>query len=175
LSGDSTKTLGTVKAPTKAGVIIFIIAWFGLCGLLVILATQSACIEKGERRIILAVAICIPFILVRLIYSIILSFAHNRHFNLISGSTTINLVMAVLEEFVVIILCLGVGLTLRVQKMTDVCARGVGVEHNTDKGEVLNEGGAESKARNPERAWHGGPITWVVRQAFSRFAARRPS
>ena len=104
-----------------------------------------------------------------------MSFARNPRFNLISGSTTINLVMAVLEEFVVIILCLGFGLTLRVQKMRDVCARGISVEHNTDKGVVVNEGRVESEARNPKRAWRGGPITWIVRQAFAICAARRPA
>lgn len=82
--------------------------------------------------------------------------------------------MAVLEEFVVILLCLGIALTLRVQKMRDVCARGVGVEHNNEKGVVGDEGGGESEARNPKRAWRGGPITWVVRQAFAVCAARRP-
>jgi hypothetical protein len=172
LSSDSTATLGSIDSSTKAGVIIFIIAWVLLCGLLTALATQSTCIEKGERRLILAVEVCVPFILVRLIYSVILSFAHNPHFNLISGSTTINLVMAVLEEFVVIIVCLGVGLTLKVQKERDVCARGGSMRHSSEKGVGANEGRVEGEVRHRDRTWHGGPITWLVRRAFAAFAAR---
>ena len=155
--------------PTKVGVVIFIIAWIILCGLLANLAMRSACIDKSERRLVLAVAVSVPFILVRLIYSVILSFAHNPRFNLISGSVTINLVMAVLEEFVVIILCLGIGLTLRVQRERDVFVRGVGVVQNSDKmAPVINEGREKSEGGSPERTWRGGPITWLVQQVLER-------
>lgn len=77
--------------------------------------------------------------------------------------------MAVLEEFVVIILCLGVGLTLRVQRERKVFVRGVGAVHNSDKtARVVNEGREESEVESPERTWRGGPITWLVRRILQR-------
>jgi hypothetical protein len=133
------------------------------------LAMRIAWIKKGECRLVLAVAISVPFILVRLIYSAILSFAHNPRFNLISGSVTINLVMAVLEEFVVIIVCLGIGLTLRVQNERDVFVRGVGVVHNSDKpARGVNEVREETEIESPKGRWRGGPITWLVRRILER-------
>jgi uncharacterized membrane protein (DUF485 family) len=131
------------------------------------MAMRVKWIQQGERRLVLAVAISVPFILVRLIYSAILSFAHNPRFNLISGSVTINLVMAVLEEFVVIIVCLGVGLTLRVHNERDVSMREEGVIQSGDK---PVRGGHEATARrqHPRRSWQGGPITKLVRRFLER-------
>jgi len=79
------------------------------------MVTRYSLVEKGEHRLIIAVAISVPFILIRLIYSLLVVFANNRHFNIVTGSVTINLVMAVLEEFVVTILCISVGLSLQVR------------------------------------------------------------
>ena len=124
-------------------------------------------IENGERRLVLAVAISIPFILVRLIYSAILSFAHNPRFSLIGGSVTINLVMAVLEEFVVIIVCLGVGLTLRVHNENKISMCGEGVMQNGEK-PARGGGNGMTERQHPSGTWQGGPITRLVRRIIQR-------
>jgi hypothetical protein len=47
----------------------------------------------------MAVVLAIPFLLVRLVYSIFSTFTHNKSFNLLSGSVTILLCTALIEEF----------------------------------------------------------------------------
>lgn len=131
------------------------------------MAMRVKWIQNGERRLVLAVAISVPFILVRLIYSAILSFAHNPRFNLISGSVTINLVMAVLEEFVVIIVCLGIGLTLRVHNERDISVRGEDVIQTGDK-PVRDGNDGTGRRQHPRRTWQGGPITRLVRRILER-------
>ena len=51
----------------------------------------------------------LPFILVRIIYSVLSVFAHSRHFSLITGSVIIHVFMSVLEEMVVVCAYLVVG------------------------------------------------------------------
>lgn len=82
---------------------------------LAIIGWHHKSLEKGERRTLLAVAISAPFILVRILYSVLVWFAHNDNFSLFGGDVTVQLVMAVLEEVVVVVVCLGVGMTLSVR------------------------------------------------------------
>lgn len=63
----------------------------------------------------MAVAISAPFLLVRVLYSVCIWFLHNDEFRLFGGNVTVLLVMAVLEEVVVVTLCLWIGMTLRVR------------------------------------------------------------
>jgi hypothetical protein len=168
LSSSSISTLGKISTLTKVGVIIFIVAWASLCILLTILAIRSSHIRRGERHLVIAVAISVPFILVRLIYSVILSFANNPRFNLITGSETINLVMAVLEEFVVVIVCLVIGLTLQVQSERNPCVDAAVIHDGDNEAQGVKEGESEIKALGQERHWVGGPFTWLARRALER-------
>ena len=103
------------NAEVKAAMAIFVVAWAGLCLLLLMLVLRCSEIEKGERRLLPAVGISAAFILVRLIYAMLIFFLADSTFNFLSGSTTAKLVMSVLEEIGVVLVCLGVGLTLRVR------------------------------------------------------------
>ncbi|MCJ1392954.1 hypothetical protein MMC18_005826 [Xylographa bjoerkii] len=96
----------------KAGVIIFMVTF--LVFAIITLATFSRlrCILAGEERALYALALSIPFIFVRLIYSIIVDFADNPQFNLITGNVVIQGCMASLMEFIVVILYLCAGLVL---------------------------------------------------------------
>lgn len=58
----------------------------------------------------LAVLVALPLIAVRLIYSILTVFLHNHDFSIIHGSVAIWAVMAVLEEIVVVLVYVTVGL-----------------------------------------------------------------
>lgn len=66
----------------------------------------------GDKRIAVAVILALPFILVRLAYSTLAVFVHNHDFNIINGSVAILVVMAVLEEFVVVFIYLFLGFKL---------------------------------------------------------------
>lgn len=100
---------------TKIGMILYAVSWAQMVLILVVLAMHQGSLERGEHRTLLAVAVSSPFILVRLLYAFFVWFLHNSTFSMIGGNVTVQLVMSVLEEFVVVIVCLAVGLTLRVR------------------------------------------------------------
>ncbi|KAJ5676679.1 uncharacterized protein N7477_002312 [Penicillium maclennaniae] len=100
---------------TKIGMILYLVCWAIMVLMLLVIALKRGSLERGEGRTLLAVAISSPFILVRIIYALLIWFLHDSTFSLLNGSETVTLVMSVLEEFVVVIVCLGVGMTLRVR------------------------------------------------------------
>ena len=90
------------------------IAAFGLLVLVTMsLAKSIQYAEKGEKRILIAVAASLPFLLVRLIFSALAVFKNEKRFSLYNGDVTVLLCMALLEEVVVVVLYEGVGLTLK--------------------------------------------------------------
>lgn len=99
----------------KIGMILYLVSWAQLVMILLVLVVRRESLERGEHRTLLAVAISSPFILVRVIYAFLVWFLHDATFSMIDGNVTVHLVMSVLEEFAVAIVCLGVGLTLRVR------------------------------------------------------------
>jgi hypothetical protein len=112
-SNTTLEGLTQINTKTKIGVAIFIVAYVLLCLLVLAVGSRRSRIEQGERRLLLATAVSLPFILVRLVYSILTVYAHSSTFNLFSGNETAQLVMSVLPEFVVVALYLGVGVTLQ--------------------------------------------------------------
>jgi hypothetical protein len=112
-SSDSYASNGNRIVPsnlTKAGLGLFILSF-----LLIILSTfflsfDVSHAELGEKRLLLAVALSLPFLLVRLIYSCIAVFGSDTTFR---SNTTILLCMAYLMEFIVVVIYEAVGLTLQ--------------------------------------------------------------
>ena len=96
----------------KVSMILYIVSWALLLFILLLVARQRAEIEAGERRILLAVALSVVFLLVRLLYAVLLWFATSAVFNFMDGSNTAMLLMSVLPEIAVVIVCLLVGMTL---------------------------------------------------------------
>jgi hypothetical protein len=98
----------TVQTTSKIGVLLYVVGY-------VVLAVRTVTIipklssHAGEKHLALAVIIALPFILVRIIYSLLAVFLHNHDFSLINGSVAILVVMSVLEEFLVVIIYLIVG------------------------------------------------------------------
>lgn len=106
----------TNSIEAKVGDVLYVIAWACLCVLLLVVGSKYASIEDGEHRLLLAVGISVPLLFVRLIYSLLSVFTHNPTFNMLTGNVTVFLVMAVLEEIVIVGICLGVGMTLEVRQ-----------------------------------------------------------
>lgn len=148
-----------VDAKTKIGVILFVISWACLCLLLAAITMQLSHVDFGEKRLILAVAISIPFIFIRLCYSLLGDFTHNSHFNPLTGSVTIDLCMAVLMEFAVVVTCLTIGLTLHVVPLSALAppVRTVQRSHRTAEPDASLENGAFNYI-NPRRAAGAGRI-----------------
>ncbi|KAJ5359264.1 uncharacterized protein N7496_011677 [Penicillium cataractarum] len=99
----------------KIGMILYIVSWGVMVAMIALVALRKSSVERGEKRTILAPALSSPFILVRVLYALFVWFLHDSKFSLLNGNVTIQLVMSVLEEFAVVIICLGVGMTLRVR------------------------------------------------------------
>ena len=58
----------------------------------------------------IAILAALPFLAVRLLYSILADFEDNNTFNIINGNATVQLCMAVIEEFIITIFFLAAGL-----------------------------------------------------------------
>ena len=98
---------------SKVGLILFIVAFVGIVAATAATSLLISHAEPGEKRILLAVGFSLPFLLVRLIYSVVSIFANPSSFNSITGNVTILLCMALLEELMVVGLYESVGLTLK--------------------------------------------------------------
>ena len=107
----STSSTGVYQpqTTTKVGIVLYLIAFIALGLIAAVTTYKLSNAPSGEKRLVWAVIIALPFILVRLIYSLISVFSHDRHFNLITGSVAILVVMAVLEEMAVVLIYLVIG------------------------------------------------------------------
>lgn len=118
-SNTTPEGLTQINSKTKIGMDIFIATFLLLCLLLLVLATRRRQIEDGEHRLLAAVAISMPLLLVRLIYSILVIYVHSSTWNQLTGNVTAMLIMSVLTELVIVGIYLGTGLTLHTH-LTDV-------------------------------------------------------
>ena len=87
----------------KAGTALFIVAYVVIVLATIMISFHASHAEPGEKRLVLAVAISLPFILVRLIYAIMATFTKINSFNQITGSVTILLCMSLIMEFIVVL------------------------------------------------------------------------
>jgi len=182
--------LSQINAKTKVGIIIFVVSWVGLCFLMFLVSIRYRSIEDREHRLLLAVGISIPLLLIRLVYSLLVVFANNPDFKTVSGNVTAQLVMSVIEEIVIVYICLGVGLTLSVRPPVDTEAVATGYatdyvpmarqpeSNNHQQGYPAQSNPAQSNSapyrepRRPRRARRGGPIRQLVGFAKDEIAAR---
>lgn len=107
----STSSTGVYEpqTETKVGVVFYLIAFFALCAIAAVTMSKLSGAPSDEKRLLWAVLLALPFILVRLIYSLLSVFSHNHNFNLITGSVAVLVVMRVLEEMIVVIIYLVIG------------------------------------------------------------------
>jgi len=98
---------------SKAGTVLLIVSYGGIVLAIIMMSFSVSHAEPGEKRLVLAVAVSIPFLLVRLVYSIMVTFSTLEIFNQINGSVTTLLCMALIEEFIVVVIYEGTGLSLR--------------------------------------------------------------
>lgn len=69
-----------------------------------VLAMHFPRIPHGEKRLLIAVGLSFPLLVVRYIHALVADFAHNKNFNSFFGNATIYLLMAVATECIVIII-----------------------------------------------------------------------
>ncbi|KPM42693.1 hypothetical protein AK830_g3893 [Neonectria ditissima] len=113
VSADTPAEIGD-QSTTQAGVILFLIVL-----VLIVLLTVGAAVGRnttgrGEGRLLGAVAVSLPMLLIRIIYSFLVVFSKDSHFSMASGSTSsilTDLFMARIEEMLVILVYLWAGIT----------------------------------------------------------------
>ncbi|KAK3173483.1 hypothetical protein OEA41_006812 [Lepraria neglecta] len=108
---NGTSSDGTFKVQTtsKVGIILYIVAYVALALTALLTSFKLSHAESGEKRLLLAVILALPFILVRLVYSTLAALTHFHDFNLLTGSVAIFAIMAVAMEFAVILIYLVIG------------------------------------------------------------------
>ncbi|KAI0881856.1 uncharacterized protein GGS22DRAFT_170914 [Annulohypoxylon maeteangense] len=107
-----TSTGYKVSNLSQAGTGVTIAAYVLLVIATVAVAMQLSYIEEGEKRLVLAVGLSLPFILVRLAYSGESVFGNNPDFSPLTANVDIYLGMAVVMEMVVIVIVEAIGMTL---------------------------------------------------------------
>jgi hypothetical protein len=179
----SLQNLTQVDDKTKIGIVLFLVSWVGLCFLFFLVSLRLRSIEQGERRLLMAVGISIPLLLVRLVYSFLVVFANNPDFSTVTGNVTAMLVMSVIEEILVVYICLVVGLTLSVRPKVDTEAVATG--YASDYTPVAQRPGIDNsqqgytappppkEPRRQRRQRRGGPIHQLVGMAVDEIAAAR--
>jgi hypothetical protein len=156
---------GLVTTETKAGLIFYLIAWIGVFGLFFLILKRTQSIEDGEHRLLLAVGVSLPLIFVRLIYSFIYTFGQKTEFNMLSGNATIQLVMSILEEILVVIVCLGIGLTLQVRPAAEYTQQSSVSSEEDDSLQLESsrlQGQPREKIRAQRSKRRGGPVMRLI-------------
>ncbi|CAK7206742.1 hypothetical protein SEUCBS139899_009548 [Sporothrix eucalyptigena] len=106
----------TVATESKAGIALMIVGYVLLLLSAVALTSGLSAIPNGEKRLLLAVFVALPFVFVRLLYSILSAFdTSNPNFRQFGGSTNAGyyvLGMCTIMEIIAVIIFEAVGLTL---------------------------------------------------------------
>jgi hypothetical protein len=106
----SASEIATGKKYTKVGVIMFLIIYILLLALAIITMKDVGNAPKGEKRIYIAVLGALPLLGVRLLWSLLATFANNPSFSITSGKPWVQFFMATVEEFVVVVFYVLAGL-----------------------------------------------------------------
>ena len=107
-------TVSTGEKLSEVAVVVFVLILMILTAVTVVTMTRLTHISQGETRIIFAVACSIPFLFVRVLFSLIAAFDHNSTTFSVTATdqkaVDVEAFMATLEEFCTVILYLVAGL-----------------------------------------------------------------
>jgi uncharacterized membrane protein len=176
ITGSSDLASGITSVETKVAVILYLVSWVGLVGLIVMVGSRYSGIEAGEHRLLWAIVICTPILVIRLAYTFVSTFGHNRHFSMVDGNETVELVMVVIEEIIIVYVMLLTGLTLNARDKAvykpaaSVEAGDTAYDPYGSQGEGYSSGGGPRKAKRPIR---GGPIHMLVAYTQNKMDERR--
>jgi len=152
-AGDGIKATGIYHPQTlnKVGTALIVVTYVMIVAVTIVTSFSVSNAEPGEHRLFGAVAIALPFMLVRLIYSCLSTFTTIKTFNLLAGNTTVFLVMAILMEMICVIGFEIMGMTLRKQEKV----QHVEATHSYNPDEPLHQGQASpSHSQNGQKVPH---------------------
>jgi len=162
-----------INSLTKAGIVIFTAVYVAIVILTILIAQRANSAAPGEKRIVLAVALALPFLLVRLVWSLLAAFSHIHDFSYITPNDTVLLVMNVIMEFIVVLIFLVMGVTLNrkpaeeeVVVVVDDDARQKRAPGPND--DQFSQGPLPPSGRRGGRKFHGGPIMMLVQYVMEK-------
>jgi hypothetical protein len=117
------------QTEVHAGVILYAVVYVMLSALTAWVWLRNKRLDEG------AVLIALPFLLIRLIYSLFSSFANSSVFGTATGSTTAALFMSTFEEMIVVVIYLATGLKLATVPKDHTVPRGETSAHRTERGD----------------------------------------
>ncbi|KAL4942031.1 hypothetical protein BDV06DRAFT_222531 [Aspergillus oleicola] len=145
----------TGKAETKGAIILFLVMYIALLLLWIITVRDVRKMDGPQKRIYFAVFVALPFLAVRMVYSLMSSFGSDKRFSMIYGDVGVRLGMATIEEFVVVVLYTVLGVVTPKAAGTgehgkhDADSQESGVESVLEYGHVYrpaeHQGGLESQ------------------------------
>ena len=104
--------VSTGKGLVKGGIIIFVVMYAALVIFAVKSVTELSKAPSAQKRLLAVILAALPFILVRLVWSMLAYFSDIPRFNAYYGSTIIRVFMATFEEFIVVIAYTFVGFSV---------------------------------------------------------------
>ena len=110
LSSSDTSKQSSGQTFEKAAGLVFVAVYLGLFALAALTMANVRNLPWGEKWILIAILAALPFLAVRLLHSILADFEDNNTFNIINGNATVQLCMAIIEEFIITIFFLAAGL-----------------------------------------------------------------
>ena len=103
LTDSSISEQNTGQKLIKAALIIFLIIYICLFLLIAKSISEIRCLPPGEKRVLLALAVALPLLGVRLLFSFLAYFSTIPTFSLTSGNVLVRAFMANLEEILIVI------------------------------------------------------------------------
>jgi len=123
------------QTEVHAGVILYAVVYVMLSALTAWVWLRNKRLDEGGCRETRAVLIALPFLLIRLIYSLLSSFANPSVFGTAAGSTTAALFMSTFEEMIVVVIYLATGLKLATVPKDHTVPRVETSAHLTERGD----------------------------------------
>ena len=99
------------KSLLKAGIILFVVVYAALFLITILTARDFNHIVLGERRIFIVVLAALPLLGARILFGVLSIFLNDKTFAIFGGNIAARVLMAVVEEFLVVIAYAIVGLT----------------------------------------------------------------
>jgi hypothetical protein len=109
---NSLSDVSTGKKYTKIGVVLFLIIYLLLSALVTITMKDFGNAPRGEKRLYFVVLAAIPLLAIRLLWSLLAAFKNDSTFSITGGKPLVQLFMAILEEFIIVVLYTLAGLTI---------------------------------------------------------------
>ena len=105
---------GTYETPTtsKGGAILYIVGFAAILLVLVVSVPKRHFVSGRERYVPVVLFLAVPFIAVRLLYSVLSVFLQDRSFSIVAGSVGVRVGMSVVEEFIVVGMYVALGVVL---------------------------------------------------------------